>query len=218
MPAVLGGERLSGEQPSRGGARRLLRKPLRALLGLLAIEAGWLLVNAAQVLHFATIQHAPCAAQAAVVLGAAVWTDRPSPVFEARLRHGLELYQSGQVQRVVLTGGLAEGDRLAEAEVGRAFMRAAGVPDEAIAIETASWTTWSNATNAAPLLGEVGAGRVAVVSDALHLRRATAMFEALGFEACPAPTPYTRYQSWRTQAPFLAREAFFLQVWQVAGR
>jgi uncharacterized SAM-binding protein YcdF (DUF218 family) len=50
---------------------------------------------------------------------------------------------------------------------------------------------------------------VVIVSDLLHIKRSVLMARDLGMEADPAPTPTTRYRSWRTQIRFLARETFF---------
>ena len=58
-------------------------------------------------------------ADAAVVLGAAVDDDVPSPVFEERLRHAATLFGSGRVDWIVVTGGVGQGDTLAESEGGR---------------------------------------------------------------------------------------------------
>jgi energy-coupling factor transporter ATP-binding protein EcfA2 len=68
-------------------------------------------------------------ADAAIVLGAAVYTDRPSPVFEERIRHGVALYKAGRVRLLVMTGGRDPGDRLSEAEaagLGGSARRAGG--------------------------------------------------------------------------------------------
>jgi uncharacterized SAM-binding protein YcdF (DUF218 family) len=148
-------------------------------------------------------------ADAAIVLGAAVYDDEPTPVFEERLRHAAELWQSGQVKWLVLTGGKGPGDRLAESEAGRDWLVAAGVPPEAILIETQSRTTRQNFTFALPLLAAGQLQRVLVVSDPLHMRRAMRMADGLGLDAHPSPTPTSRYQSLGTQLPMLGREIWF---------
>ena len=55
-------------------------------------------------------------AEAIVVLGAAQYGGRPSPVLRARLDHALTLWQSGRAVRVVLTGGRRPGDLISEAD------------------------------------------------------------------------------------------------------
>ena len=57
----------------------------------------------------------------AIVLGAAVWTDRPSPVFQARIDHAILLFEKGQVGHLLFTGGLADGDELSEAEAAKRY-------------------------------------------------------------------------------------------------
>ena len=66
-------------------------------------------------------------ADAAIVLGAAVWEDAPSPVFAARLDHAITLYHQGRVHALIFTGGVGEGDILAESEVARTYALAQGV-------------------------------------------------------------------------------------------
>ncbi len=181
---------------------------------LLAAGALAALVTAVAIARYPTAS--PLArADAAIVLGAAVWDGKPSPVFAARLDHAAALYREGRVRRVLLTGGSRERGVRAESDVGRDYLRRAGVPNSALAGEDRSTTTWQNLACVRPHL-DPGA-RVLVVSDPLHLRRAVGMARELGLDAEPAATPSTRYQSWRTQAPFLAREVWFSGVRGLAG-
>lgn len=48
---------------------------------------------------------------AAVVLGAAIWGDAPSPVFEERINHAIWLYQHDYVNFLIFTGGKGDGDQ-----------------------------------------------------------------------------------------------------------
>jgi uncharacterized SAM-binding protein YcdF (DUF218 family) len=148
-------------------------------------------------------------ADAAIVLGAAVYDDRPTPVFEERLRHAAALQQSGRVRVIVVTGGRGPGDTLAESKAGREWLVAAGVAPEAILVETESRTTRQNFIFALPLFAENSIGRALIVSDPLHMRRAVRMALDLGIDAHPSPTPTSRYQSLGTQLPMLAREIWF---------
>lgn len=160
-------------------------------------------------------RHDPAPADVAIVLGAAVWGTEPSPVFAARIDHGIALYRRGRVRRLVFTGGVGTGNRDAEAEVGRRRAIAAGVPDGRIAVETRSTITYENLRNAKALLGPAAAPRVLIVSDPLHMRRAVTMARDLGLDAHPAPTPTSRYRSWRSKAGFLGREVFFYSLYLV---
>src|SRR5881397_3583760 len=80
-------------------------------------------------------------ADAIVVLGAAQYNGRPSPVLKARLDHALELYRRGLAPTVVVTGGIGPGYRMSEATVGDRYLRARGVPDSAIVVRPDGRTT-----------------------------------------------------------------------------
>jgi len=155
--------------------------------------------------------------ETAIVLGAAVIGDAPSPVFAARLDHAVMLYREGRVSRVLVTGGRSPEDRVSEAAAGSAYLQARGVPAEAILLEDRSRTTRQNLANARRVLGQSARAPVLIVSDPLHMRRAMSMAAAEGFAASAAPTPTTRYRSLGTQAPFLAREVWFMHVFWSAG-
>ena len=155
--------------------------------------------------------------ETAIVLGAAVIGDAPSPVFAARLDHAVTLYREGRVSRVLVTGGRSPEDRVSEAAAGAAYLQAQGVPAEAILLEDRSHTTRQNLANARAVLGQSARAPVLIVSDPLHMRRAMSMAAAEGFAASAAPTPTTRYRSLGTQAPFLAREVWFMHVFWLAG-
>lgn len=154
-------------------------------------------------------------ADVAIVLGATTDGDQPSPVYEERLRHAVDLYHRSRVGRLLLTGGKAEGAALSEAEVGRNWVLAQGVPADAVLLETESQSTRENLFNASALLGEQ-VGKVLVVSDPLHMRRAMWMAKAAGLVADPSPTPTTRYQSLGSQLPMLVREVGYCFVWLFA--
>jgi vancomycin permeability regulator SanA len=79
------------------------------------------IAGAATVIEIATYSHRSdqYPADAAIVLGAAVFDDVPSPVFQERIRHAVGLYRSGQVRTLIMTGGTGTGDQLSEADAAR---------------------------------------------------------------------------------------------------
>jgi uncharacterized SAM-binding protein YcdF (DUF218 family) len=155
--------------------------------------------------------------ETAIVLGAAVIGDKPSPVFAARLDHAARLYREGRAAKVQVTGGRSLEDQVSEAAAGSAYLQAHGVPSAAILIEDRSRTTRQNLANARKVLGQSARQPALIVSDPPHMRRAMAMAAAEGFAALPSPTPTTRYRSFGTQAPFLMREVWFMHVFWLAG-
>lgn len=127
-------------------------------------------------------------ADAIVVMGAAQYDGRPSPVFAARLDHGVELFLAGDAPRLVLTGGRAAGDRTTEAAVGRAFAIERGVPADAILVEDQSRTTLESVRAVARLLEANGASTALFVSDRPHMLRVLRMAADAGITAWGSPT------------------------------
>ena len=172
----------------------------------------WSACLAWRIAHYGR-RHDPGTADVAIVLGAAVRDTAPSPVFAARIDHAVALYRGGRVTRIVFTGGVGGGNPHAEADVARRRAIAAGVPAASIAVETRSTVTYENLVQAKALLPAGQDLRVLVVSDPLHMRRSVTMARDLGLDAHPAPTPTTRYRSWRTRAGFLGREVVFYSLY-----
>ena len=147
-------------------------------------------------------------ADAALVLGAAAWGQKPSPVYRERITEAIALYKSGRVRYLVFTGGTPQSGYPAEGEVGRRFAIENAVPPAAILVETTSRTTWQNLANTKELLASNGIQTVLLVSDPLHMRRAMAMAASLGLQATPAPTSTSRFQSLASRGEFLWRETW----------
>ena len=156
-------------------------------------------------------------ADAAVILGAAVWGDKPSPVFEERIKHGIWLYKSGHVDNLIFTGGMGEGNELSEAIVAKNYAVVNSVPEKDIFIEERSTITEENIQYAAEIVKENGFKDVIIVSDPLHMKRAMMMAEDYGLVAYSSPTPSTRYVTFKSRMTFLAREVFFYIGYQVYG-
>ena len=74
-------------------------------------------------------------ADAIVVLGAAQWDGRPSPVLRARLEHAHVLWSEGLAPWLVVTGGVGAGDTTSEAVVSRRFLAQLGVPVKSVLLE-----------------------------------------------------------------------------------
>jgi uncharacterized SAM-binding protein YcdF (DUF218 family) len=175
----------------------------------------------ASTIAIAAFHSDPGPADVAVVLGAAVSRGRATPVFEERIRHGINLVKQGVVKKVLFTGGVGSGDRVAEAEVGRRVALDEGLSSSQVLTETRSRTTWENLAWAVPILKENDLTRVLIVSDPLHMKRALAMARDLGLDAHSSPTPTSRYRSAATRWSFLVRETYFFLFYQLqwlAGR
>jgi uncharacterized SAM-binding protein YcdF (DUF218 family) len=148
-------------------------------------------------------------ADAAVVLGAAVWGAEVSPVFKERINHGIDLYRKGKVRKLIFTGGQGNKDEPTESSAARQYALQREIPAGDILIEEKSHTTYENILYAKQLADAQGVKKVLIVSDPLHMKRAVAMARDVGLIAEPSPTPSTRYQGLRSQAGLLAHETYY---------
>ena len=182
--------------------RRRRRWPRRALLvasGAIVVVAGYYLVCLYQVWHSARSDEAR-PADAIVVLGAAQYDGRPSPVLAARLDHALLLWKAGYAPRIVVTGGKRPGDRYTEATASADDLIARGVPDSAILREVQGTSTWESLAATARILRNRGLESVLVVSDPYHSLRARETARELGLDAHASPTltsPVSGWSEWK---------------------
>lgn len=123
-----------------------------------------------------------------VVLGAAQYAGRPSPVLRARLDHALSLWKRGLAPTLMVTGGRADGDRYTEAEAGWRYLRAHGVPVSAIRAEREGRTTQGSMRNVAEQLTGDSLMRVLLVSDPFHMFRLSLLARIDGLQPYGSPT------------------------------
>ena len=150
------------------------------------------------------------AADAIVVLGAAQYNGRPSPVLKARLDHALALYREGLAPLVVVTGGIGPGDRMSEATVGHKYLRTQ-IPDSAIIVRPDGRTTEESMRSVAEWMREREAARVLLVSDPFHMARLRLEARHAHLRAFVSPTRTSPIMAGsRTEAGYLAVEALKL--------
>lgn len=123
-----------------------------------------------------------------VVMGAAQYDGRPSPVFAARLDHAIELFREGIAPRLIVTGGKREGDRTTEAASARIYAVQHDVPDEAILTEDQSRTTLQSIRGVAAVMRDHGFESAVFVSDPSHMLRVLRMASDEGITAYGSPT------------------------------
>ena len=156
---------------------------------------------------------------AIVVLGAAQYDGRPSPVLKRRLDHALELYREGVAPEIVLTGGRQDGDRFTEAFTGFRYLRQAGVPDDALVIISDGVNTWESLAAAARQLKREGEDDVVLVSDPYHNERLLGTAGELGLDAGVSSTdaePSVRQLGGETLAVALGRLIGYRRLLRVA--
>ena len=146
---------------------------------------------------------------AAIVLGAAAWNDKPSPVFRERINYSIWLYENNYVDKIIFTGGKGKDDKYAESEVARDYAIKNNVNSEDILIETKSKITEENLKYAYEIAMEENLNTFTIVSDPLHMKRAMLISKTIGMESYTSPTQSSVYKTLNSQVPFFFRELFF---------
>ncbi|MBP7736924.1 MAG: YdcF family protein [Spirochaetes bacterium] len=155
----------------------------------------------------------PVKADAAIVLGAASYGDKPSPVFRERINHAIWLYRRGFVKKIIFTGARDSRNEPAASAVASRYAAGRGVATGDILCEDRSTTTQENLFGARQLAEKNGLTNFLIVSDPLHMKRSMMLAESLGMAVHPAPTPTTRYRGIGSRLAFLAREVYYYETY-----
>ena len=180
-----------------------MRRPSRplgvrlALAGLALLPLLWLASFLAVLAWERNDQARP--AGAIVVLGAAQYVGRPSPVLRARLDHAITLWQRQLAPIMIVTGGRGAGDTTSEAAVSQRYAVRNGVPPAAILLETEGRTTSQSMEGVAALMLQRGRNDVLLVSDPFHMLRLTILARRHGLVPFSSPTPTSPIAANRTE-------------------
>lgn len=197
-------------RPRHPWRRRLVRAGL--VVGLLM--GAYVIATFVQV-YQASRNDGARSADAIIVLGAAQYDGRPSPVLQDRLDHALDLYDAGLAERIVVTGGRRPGDRFTEATTGYNYLRQHGVPDDALLKEVQGSSTWESLAASARILRERNLTDVVLVTDGYHAYRVEAIAEDSGLDATVSPSD-TRL-SGTSELRQLVRETAAVAVGRIIG-
>ncbi len=165
---------------------------------LITVIVAWL-VSAASVLLWGARDRAR-ASDAIVVLGAAQYVGRPSPVLRARLDHALDLWQRGLAPRLIFTGGTGLGDTTSEAAVSRIYALKHGVPDTAILMENEGRTTRESLAAVSAIMHARQMRTAILVSDPFHMLRLRILSTQYGVDAYTSPTKTSPISANKAQA------------------
>ena len=127
-------------------------------------------------------------ADAIIVLGAAQYEGRPSPVLRARLDHAASLWNRGLAPRMIVTGGRGVGDTTSEAAVGKRYLVQRGIPGDSIWMDTEGLTTSQSMVAVRRLLGVKANPSVLIVSDPFHMLRLAILARRLHMIPLLSPT------------------------------
>lgn len=133
-------------------------------------------------------------AQAIVVLGGNTANNRQNwfqpldaQTAWSRIDTAARLYEAGRAPRIVLSGAALDGT-MSEASMMARQLVQYGIPEQALVQEAASLTTYENAVYTRKVLDAQNIGDVLLVTSALHMPRAMAVFRKQGIHAVAAPS------------------------------
>jgi uncharacterized SAM-binding protein YcdF (DUF218 family) len=204
-------------EPTGGAAAPAAKRPLPLRLANYALRffilmvALWALTVAA--IHLYGRRDEARRVDAIVVLGAAQYDGRPSPVLRARLDHAVTLYRRELAPVIIMTGGVGPGDTVSEAVVSQRYAVRQGIPPGAILTEREGLTTLQSMDGVARLMRARGLNRAVLVSDPFHMLRLKLLALRVGLRGFTSPTPDSPISRNRAQERrFLIRESFGLPV------
>ncbi len=149
-------------------------------------------------------------ADAIIVLGAAEYRGKPSPVLEARLNHALLLYLEDKAPYIITTGGAGGDPLFTEGGVGRHYLAAHGVPPEDIIVENKGESTVASVVAVAEIMQRMDLHSAIAVSDGYHIYRVKRMLESRGIKVYGSPRPSGPATRW-----MYFRQAIGYVLWRI---
>lgn len=186
---------------------------IRVVLVLLAGLLGYLTFLASEIQKQSTVDETH-PADAIMVLGAAEYRGRPSPVLQARLNHALLLYLEGIAPLIITTGGAGGDPMFTEGSVGRSYLSRRGVPAEDIIVEGEATSTAQSVAAVSEIMRRMDLHSAVVVSDGYHIFRVKRMLESRGIRVYGSPRPSVPKGSWK-EGWLYFKQAIGYALWQV---
>lgn len=197
------------------GDRYTLVKQIRWVLPVLALlfVLGYLISLSVRI-EKQSVRDEASRSDMIIVMGAAEYRGRPSPVLRARLDHAVELYRDRYASFILTTGGAGGDPKFTEAEVGRSYLIDRGIPPEQIVVENQGETTAQSLAAAFEIMQRMGLRSCIVVSDGYHIFRAKKFLQAEGLTVFGSPRASTRRPEWKAWWEYM-RQAVGFALWQI---
>jgi len=195
--------------------KRVLLRAGAGLIALAALAGGVRVARVAREIQEQSAREEAQPADLIIVMGAAEYRGRPSPVLEARLNHALYLYRQHMAPRILTTGGAGGDPTFTEGEVAHAYLSRHDVPSEAILVEREGSTTVESITAAFEIMQRMDLRSCIVVSDGYHIFRVKKMLERRGMKTYGSPRPSMPPEpGWRSEWTYL-RQAIAYGLWRI---
>ena len=187
---------------------KIKKKTFIILLGVLL---GYFVLNSIRIYNY-SFEYSEKKSDVAIVLGAVANEGKLSPVFKERINHGILLYKKGIVNKIIFTGGFGEGQEQSESRSAKNYALENEVPEKDIFIEEKSHYTIENLEYAKQIMDSLGLRNALIVSDPLHMKRATKLANYYEINSKPSPTRTSMYKSTKARISQLLYETFFFSL------
>ncbi len=164
-----------------------VRRILSGVGALIALWLGFGMVLLGGIIWYGYRDH-PQATEVIVILGGGLQADDSlSRSARGRVERGIQVWQDGNAQWVVCSGGMLGDHKRSEARVCADVLQQAGIPASAILLEESSWNTDTNARFTVEILQAYDLKRVTLITTRYHLLRAYWMFSRQGLQVYTRP-------------------------------
>lgn len=180
-------------------------KILKKLIIIVALVICYVFSNAVSIYIYSFKDDARNA-DVAIVLGASTYNGHPSPVYQERINHAVDLYNKHLVKKIIMTGGYGKGNPVSDAYNAKLYAVSQGVPEDDVLTEDQSTVTLENLINAKKIMDVYNYQTALIVSDPLHMKRAMLQAKDDGIIAYTSPTHSSRFRTRDTKFKFLKRE------------
>jgi len=147
-------------------------------------------------------------ADAVLVLGAAQWNGRPSPILKERINHSIEIYNNKQAKYLLFTGGYGKNSPFAESIAARNYALKKGIAPEHILTENISTTTIENLYYGMKIGNAVNLRSYILVSDPMHMLRCIIIANYFDMTCWSSPTTTSKFISRSAKLKFACNEAY----------
>ena len=159
--------------------------------------------------HFITVETSEgIKVDCIMVLGAFVSNGKPTPMLRDRLLRGIELYNAGVSDKLLMSGDHGQ-ESYDEVRVMKEFAIERGVPSEDIFMDHAGFSTYESVYRARDVFD---VNSIVIVTQEYHLYRAVFVAKKLGLDVYGVTSDFYEYggQGPRDQREVLARVKDFI--------
>lgn len=128
-----------------------------------------------------------------IILGCQVRGTTLSQFLKKRLDKGIELYNGGFAEYILVSGGQGPGEDITEAEAMKRYLLSKGIDENRIIIEDKSRNTMENLRYSKEVMSKKQLETAIVVSNKYHLKRASVMARKVGLKASYSGVFLSRY-------------------------